>query len=887
MLNKSQLNAIFGSSPAPMLILSPDPPRFMIIGVNDAYLKITKSQKSDFIGTSVFEAFPDNSGQANNNGVSDLKASLSKVMATKEPHKMSEMEYDIPIRGTDEFLERHWVCENIPILDDKGEIELIINSPSDITDLVLARKKEKENDKEIQYKQGQYRSLFDQNPDAVFSFDLEGNFISANESMAKMAECSVDELMEITFSPFVAPEDLARVHDHYMKAAQGQHQQYTSGMVTKTGKRLVVEVTNLPIVINEEITGVYGIAKDITAKLQTETKLKQEKQRFKALVQDGSDLMAILDGEANFKYKSPSVKDILGLSPDGLLGTNVIDYIHEDDKTQVLEHFFKLTSKKTIHVPPFRFRDGNNQWRWIDTILTDMQDDPAVKGIVANSRDVTGIVEKELKLKEINERYNYVSKATRDTIWEWDVRTNKVLWNQGIKNIFGYDTDGHITDIGWWHEKIHPEDVGEVIDTFKYNIKHNILNQQNEYRFRCSDSTYKHVYGKAFMVQDDSGEFIKLVGTIQDVTREKKEEQRLLFMESVIENTTDSVLILDANKKDYPIIYTNRAYLYMSGYSKDEIIGKPVHQLFINPEANKKGLEKVKRAMHKKEACELEYLANKKSGEAYWKTINLIPIKDANARCTHFVTIQRDITKRKRQEQEKEQMILELTHNNKDLRMFSYITSHNLRAPLANLTGLVQMFDDISYENEELENIINGFRSSIQLLNHTISDLNDILKIKGNLSIEQEEIRFEDITKEAMLQIMHLQSDIEHQINLQFHEAPSVIFNRGYLESIFLNLFTNAFKYRSHTRKLEISITTMDMDDHLLLTFQDNGIGLDVKKHKDRLFGLYQRFHIHPDSKGLGLYLVRSQLEALGGSIEMKSEVGEGSVFTLAFKKQN
>ncbi|MEX1136501.1 MAG: PAS domain S-box protein [Balneolales bacterium] len=885
MLNKKQLNVILRCSPAPILILSPNAPVFTVKEVNEAYLTITNTKRDHILNKSVYEAFPDNPGRASNNGVHILEASLLKVMSAKAPHKISEMEYDIPVRGTDEFLERHWVCDNIPVLDEDGEIELIINSPSDITKFVIARKKEEIDNQKLQHQQEQYRSLFDQNPDAVFSSDLDGNFTSANESLARMSGYTIKELLGNTFSPFVVPEDLERVKSNFKRAIQGEHQNYNLGVIAKTGKRLVLNITKMPIVISGKITGVYGIAKDITAWLQTEAKLKHEKQRFKALVQDSSDMISILDSEANYKYSSPSTKIILGLSPDSLLGTNAIGYIHEDDKEAALEHLGKLSKKKSVHVPPFRFRNGDNQWRWIDTMLTDMQDDPAVNGIVANSRDVTEIVEKELKLKEINERYNNVTKATRDTIWEHDLRTNKIIWNGDIKSIFGYELDGLATDWEWWVDRIHPEDVDRVNALYNHNMKHDIQNQQYEYRFRCHNGRYKHVSDKGFLVRDDSGKFVKLVGSMRDVTREKEEEERLLIMESVIVNTTDSVLILDARKPDYPIIYANQAYLDMSGYSKNEIIGKSVYQLFVGPEINKKELEKIKQALHEKEACEVEYFSCKKSGEAYWKTINLIPVKDAKGQCTHFVTIQRNITARKEQEREKEQMISELTQNNKDLRMFSYITSHNLRAPLANLTGLIQLFDEVSTGDEELLEIVDGFRSSTQMLNQTITDLNDILVVKDNLSIEQEEIRFEQIVKEVFLQTRHLYADVEHHINLNFNDAPSVIFNRAYLESIFLNLFTNAFKYRSPSRKLEVTIKAMDMGDHLLLKFQDNGIGLNTKRHKNRLFGLYQKFHNYPDSKGLGLYLVRSQLEALGGSIEMESEVDKGSVFILAFKK--
>ncbi|MEX2396899.1 MAG: PAS domain S-box protein [Balneolales bacterium] len=885
MLTNKHLNAAFDTSPAPMLILSPDAPVFTIREVNKAYLKVTNSRRIDILNKSVFEAFPDNPDHSKENGSSYLKESLSIVMSTKEKHEMTELAYDIPIRGTKDFLEKYWACDNIPLKDENGKIDLILNCPSDITELVLARKKVAQNSRKLQHQQEQYRSLFEQNPDAVFSFDLKGNFTSANESLVELTGYTVDELMSQTFIPLVDPEDLKKVKDHYLKATEGEYQCYTTGMITRTGKKRVMKVTNLPIVVDEKIIGVYGIAKDITDILKTETKLKQEEQRFKTLVQDGSDLIAILDDAGNYKYVSPTSQSVLGLSAESFIGTNALDYIHEEDRERVFNHLSELSSKKHVHVSAFRFRDSQNNWRWIDTTLTDMHMEPSVNGIVANSRDVTDSVENELKLKEVNDRYNNVSKATRDTIWEWDIQTDTILWSQGIQNIFGYNIEDLTTDMDWWISKIHPEDADRVKAAQAHSIKNHILNQQYEYRFRCYDGTYKHVYEKGFMVENDSGEFVKLVGAMQDVTREKNEQQRLLLMESVIENSTTAILILNTEKPDHPIVYSNDAFHKMSGYRRSEILGKSPN-ILSGPDTSKAKLYKVEQALQENNSCKMELISYKKNGQGYWKSISMIPVKDSKGHCSHYISIEQDITERKKQEEEKEQMIHELTQNNKDLRIFSYITSHNLRAPLANLTGLIQLFDETPNDNKELDEIIEGIKSSTQLLNQTITDLNDVLHVKDNLSVEQEVISFQQSLDKVMVQTQHMHSSIEYKLSVNFDAASTVTFNKAYLESIFLNLVTNAFKYRSPSRRLNINITTQNLDDHIVMHFQDNGVGLNVERHKHRLFGLYQKFHDYPDSKGLGLYLVKSQLEALGGSISLNSEEDKGSVFSLTFKRR-
>jgi len=240
----------------------------------------------------------------------------------------------------------------------------------------------------------------------------------------------------------------------------------------------------------------------------------------------------------------------------------------------------------------------------------------------------------------------------------------------------------------------------------------------------------------------------------------------------------------------------------------------------------------------------------------------------------------------KKQEVEKEQLIRELTQNNKDLQQFSYITSHNLRAPLSNLTGLLHLLEDIPIENKELQEILNGFSKSTHLLNETISDLVKVIVIKDNPSIQKEDVMLKAIFENVFNQLDFLISLHKPIIKIDFEKVAFLNINKAYLESILLNLLTNAIKYKSDSRKLKVNITTNKVDDSTVLVFNDNGIGIDLERNRAKVFGLYQRFHDLPDSKGLGLYLVKSQVETMGGSISIESEVNKGTTFTITFKNK-
>ena len=183
---------------------------------------------------------------------------------------------------------------------------------------------------------------------------------------------------------------------------------------------------------------------------------------------------------------------------------------------------------------------------------------------------------------------------------------------------------------------------------------------------------------------------------------------------------------------------------------------------------------------------------------------------------------------------------------------------------------MLNLTEDIVVQDETLKEILFGFKTSTNHLNETVEDLIKILIIKDKNSIAQEEIQFETIFQKVFTQTKNLIKENNPKIKYDFSLAPNVFFNPVYLESIFLNLFTNALKYSSPTRNLEIKIHSKRIGNEIQLEFEDNGIGINLKRHKDRVFGLYQRFHNHPNSKGLGLYLVKSQLETLGARIEIE-----------------
>ena len=221
---------------------------------------------------------------------------------------------------------------------------------------------------------------------------------------------------------------------------------------------------------------------------------------------------------------------------------------------------------------------------------------------------------------------------------------------------------------------------------------------------------------------------------------------------------------------------------------------------------------------------------------------------------------------------------------NKQLSDFAQITAHNLRAPIGNLIFLSNFYRDAESDEERNELFVK-FNTVIKHLDETINVLLDGLKIKTKNEIHTQKLNFNDILSHTKDLLVGEIIETNAVITSDFSSAPFINYNKIYMDSIMLNLVGNALKYRDDNRSTQIHIKTENTKNFIKLYVEDNGLGIDLERQGKKIFGLHQTFHRNKNSKGIGLFMTKNQIQSMGGSIDVHSIPDKGSTFIVTFKK--
>lgn len=376
---------------------------------------------------------------------------------------------------------------------------------------------------------------------------------------------------------------------------------------------------------------------------------------------------------------------------------------------------------------------------------------------------------------------------------------------------------------------------------------------------------------------------------VSDITNRNQIAEELVkqqkFYENILNKLPTDIAVFDA---DHKYLFVNPGAISVEEYRK-YIIGKDDYQYaaYRNRDTATADLRRTQFLEVKNTGKEIRWEDSLRDPEGNTITHlrRMYPVHDPEGNLSMVIGFGIDITDRKIMEEKQAALVQQLSSQNTQLVDFCNIVSHNLRAPLVNMSMLVEFIEDTD-NAEEQEILISKLKPVIENLHTTFNELVESIQIKQDLEIKSEDILFSDCIRRTF---EGLQSEInksEAVIETDFKNAPSVYFPTKYIYSIFHNLFSNCLKYQSPKRKLLIKVQSKKTDGKILLSFTDNGLGIDMDKHKDNCFKIGKVFHHHPNSKGFGLYMTKAQVEAMKGRIWVESKIDVGSTFFIEFTNQ-
>ncbi|TGE06327.1 PAS domain-containing protein [Hymenobacter fodinae] len=335
-------------------------------------------------------------------------------------------------------------------------------------------------------------------------------------------------------------------------------------------------------------------------------------------------------------------------------------------------------------------------------------------------------------------------------------------------------------------------------------------------------------------------------------------------LNTIFESITDAFFLLD---KEWKFTAVNSEVERLLNISRQELLGRSIREVFVS-EITGQFYRQYRQAMLTGEAVHFEAFFEPRQ---MWLEVKAFPSEEGLS--VYFS----DVTDKVKAHEE-------LYRQNKDLQQFAYVVSHNFRAPLTNMLGLVELLTSMDKQQPQYDELLQHLRRSTEQLDIVMRDMNTILTIRDQRDVAQpEQVPLAEVVEQVLENLQEMLQQCGAEVKLAIPAELRVRGNRAYLYSIFFNLVSNAIKYRSAERPLLVEISaTKDMSaSEAVIIVRDNGIGFDLKRAGTDVFKLYKRFHSQPAGRGLGLYLVKNHVDAMRGRIEVQSEVNAGTRFTL------
>jgi PAS domain S-box-containing protein len=506
----------------------------------------------------------------------------------------------------------------------------------------------------------------------------------------------------------------------------------------------------------------------------------------------------------------------------------------------------------------------------------------AVVAAVAIVVDVTDQRKAERAVRSTDERFRFVARATNDVIWDWDIKTNALVWNDSVEHVFGHRQNKIFPEIQWWYDHIHPEDRERVVAGIHGVLDGGGTDWADSYRYRRGDGTYANVMDRGYIARDNAGTATRMIGAMTDVTERSRSEAAIRFQAQLLNAVQQAVVATDP---EGIVIFWNAFAESLYGWTAEEAVGKPIHELTPSPFLRDHGGEIGQRGTGG-ESWTGEYLVQGKTGKAFPALLTTAPVRDARGVVVGYVRVSIDLTERRNLEEQFRQsqkmdavgrLAGGIAHDFNNLLTVIRLNTEIIMeafAPDDPRSDDVQQIRSAAERASTLTKQLLAF-SRKQILQPRVLDMNSVVA-----------------TVEPMLRRL-IGEDILIASNCG--ARGYLVADPGQLEQILVNLVVNARDAMTQGGTITIETKNVDLDEtytsehapvvpgrYVMLSVADTGVGMsaDTREHAfDPFFTTKEA----GKGTGLGLATVYGIVKQSGGYVWIYSEPGHGTSVKLYF----
>lgn len=582
----------------------------------------------------------------------------------------------------------------------------------------------------LQQSEQRYRKLFDESPAPKLVYE-EG---SSQILDANKAACSKYGYKKEEF-PLLRLKALCPDTAHFkewLNSLQGRNGSPTVAKhKKKDGTPFYVQAYTSATQDNGRATRLLT-ALDVHDKVIAEQKseelsknIMEREKFFRSLIDSQTNYLARIDKKGCYTFVNKRFCEKFGFTTEEIKGLHYQKTVMSEDWDTCREAE-KLCKEKPGTIVSLEIREkdkaGDISWTsWEFIGITNEEGETAtIQGV---GHDVTAQKLAELKEKQALERYNTIAKATKDVAYDRDFKTGKLSWNSAIFSSMKYQHHEVEETINWWEERLHPNDKSGVLQELHQAINEGKESWNSKYRFLCGNKEYRHFHERGYILYNENKEPVRMIGIIQDIHNEKEVRKEITKLSLVARKTQNSVII--TNKEGH-IEWVNEGFTRQTGYQLGEVIGKKPGSFLQGPLSDKETVQAVREKLQQREKFTAELINYRKDNSFYWVRMFISPIFNEEEELVQYIAMETDITERK-------QFIAKLERQNKQLREVAWISSHEIRRPVASILGLLSLYDSRRPEapfNQEI----------IQHLGTTTKELDGVIHRIVNKTYEVEEL---------------------------------------------------------------------------------------------------------------------------------------------------